>query len=341
MHPYEQRWKGEYKSIIDILKLFKINLNLIGNIEKDIEHTYDIANLLMDKVAERRLKIENLDIRDMESTMKFAMETSIILLHKKYGKIIYDIDEKLSILLQDATLKENLPVSYLDFPKTPIFTLFYRNKLSGINEGAAYSIVFTKDTDKLAKEGDRVLLIYCRNGNGMRIVLPENHTIKSCIDDAFEKMIEGVKSFENYSQKEALDYTKGLLALISNSLLYILGDKDVVKEVHPGANPKKKHIEFKDPIYGKQPLVYKVGGNYRKLIERYELDGQNPYDKIHHEASYTVKPHVRAAHYHLYWTGEGRKIPKVKFLMSILVNGHITNFTDMEEEKEPDLTMVK
>jgi hypothetical protein len=39
------------------------------------------------------------------------------------------------------------------------------------------------------------------------------------------------------------------------------------------------------------------------------------------ESGRTVRPHMRRAHSHLYWTGEGRKQPRVRFLLPISVRG--------------------
>jgi hypothetical protein len=35
----------------------------------------------------------------------------------------------------------------------------------------------------------------------------------------------------------------------------------------------------------------------------------------------TVRPHMRRAHPHLYWTGEGRTQPRVRFLLPVSVHG--------------------
>ena len=33
------------------------------------------------------------------------------------------------------------------------------------------------------------------------------------------------------------------------------------------------------------------------------------------------RPHMRRAHWHLYWSGEGRKVPRVKWISPIFVHG--------------------
>ena len=39
------------------------------------------------------------------------------------------------------------------------------------------------------------------------------------------------------------------------------------------------------------------------------------------ETTYSVRPHIRKAHWHLYWTGPGKSIPKTKWILPIFVKG--------------------
>jgi hypothetical protein len=52
-----------------------------------------------------------------------------------------------------------------------------------------------------------------------------------------------------------------------------------------------------------------------------------------------VRPHVRRAHPHLYWTGEGRKTPRVRWVWPVRVNAHlytmITTVQPLRRRKEP------
>ena len=41
--------------------------------------------------------------------------------------------------------------------------------------------------------------------------------------------------------------------------------------------------------------------------------------------SLTVNPHWRKAHPHLYWTGEGRKIPRIKFVKGVIVHKEVVS----------------
>jgi len=52
---------------------------------------------------------------------------------------------------------------------------------------------------------------------------------------------------------------------------------------------------------------------------------------------HTVRPHMRRAHSHLYWTGAGRKQPRVKFLLPISVRGGAL----VEEPEESQVTLMR
>ncbi len=67
-----------------------------------------------------------------------------------------------------------------------------------------------------------------------------------------------------------------LLGGLINVILYILNDEDVVKGVHPGAKPRKKHA--RDPRKARRyqdlqdPDVFQVGRSFAAVIEHWEED---------------------------------------------------------------------
>jgi hypothetical protein len=306
MHPFEKWWQESYISFMKKIKndSRKIYLDLTGNINKDRE----ILALAFKKFIGEKAKEFS-----VEELLTHYNTFLIIMLYKKYHKNIYDIDEKLEKLMLEATFNENIPSLYFTYPKVPFFAIALER-----NRNNPYFFTFY-EVDNI-----KYMNIARANVHLVTLVLKENETFKECL------IKNGVilnKEDPNYSRVTSL----------FNILLYILGDKDIIAEVHPGINPKKRFLNHSQPIYGKTPTVYKVGTKYRKLIERYELDGITDSYKSNGESERTVRPHVRSAHFHSYWTGPGRTILTVKLLMSCLVNGHLMNFTDLSE----DITDVK
>ncbi|MCB1053220.1 MAG: hypothetical protein KDC71_21650 [Acidobacteria bacterium] len=134
--------------------------------------------------------------------------------------------------------------------------------------------------------------------------------------NAAAKGVQGVAQLELAGQEQVL------LAGIVNTILYILNDEDVVREVHPGERTEKKS---QNPVKARKfadirdPTRIHVGREYASVIEHWEQDQGNAGGG--EESGRSVRPHVRAAHAHLYWTGKGREKPRVRFLAPIPVKG--------------------
>lgn len=106
---------------------------------------------------------------------------------------------------------------------------------------------------------------------------------------------------------------------ILTALLYLTGQEDVVEAV----NNDRPQKTSKNPIKAQrfsdlaEPKVFRVGGEFVSTLDRWEREEREAAEKT----GRTVRPHLRAAHSHLYWTGEGRKTARVRFIMPIQVKG--------------------
>ena len=91
---------------------------------------------------------------------------------------------------------------------------------------------------------------------------------------------------------------------------------------HPGELPAvKSKLERRDPERFRdlrEPTHYAVGKEFSRPIERWEI-GHRGDPGV--ETGRTMRPHMRNAHSHLYWTGPGRTQPRVRFLLPISVKG--------------------
>ena len=123
-----------------------------------------------------------------------------------------------------------------------------------------------------------------------------------------------------------------------NTLLYLAGEPDVVRLIHPGEKPTlKESIRRREPERYKdleEPAVQAVGRDFTRAIERWEIEHPRESDDL---KGYTVRPHMRRAHAHLYWTGEGRALPRVRFLLPISVKAGKL----VEEPEMPRVTQVR
>ena len=112
-----------------------------------------------------------------------------------------------------------------------------------------------------------------------------------------------------------------LVGLVLTLLLYLAGEPDIVKLAHPGEKPLKPKLARTNPERYRdlsEPKIRAIGGNFARAIERWEIEHRNDQGVA---TGRTVRPHMRRAHSHLYWTGAGRKQPRVRFLLPISVHG--------------------
>lgn len=120
-------------------------------------------------------------------------------------------------------------------------------------------------------------------------------------------------------------------------LLYLAGEPDIVRELHPGERPVKESLRRRDPERAKDlsaPSVRAVGKAFTQAIERWEIEHRGEPGVA---TGRTVRPHMRRAHSHLYWTGPGREQPRVRFLLPISVKGGKL----VEEPEHPRETTVR
>jgi hypothetical protein len=129
-----------------------------------------------------------------------------------------------------------------------------------------------------------------------------------------------------------------LSALALTILLYLAGEPDIVRIAHSGEKPLiKPAVKKRDPERYKdlrEPMIHAVGKSFTRAIERWEIE--HPRERGD-PAGRTVRPHTRRAHAHLYWTGEGRQTPRVRFLLPISVKGGKL----VEEPESPRMTAVR
>jgi hypothetical protein len=128
-----------------------------------------------------------------------------------------------------------------------------------------------------------------------------------------------------------------LAGLTLSLLLYLTGEPDLVRIVHSGEKPLKAKIARTDPERYRdlaEPSLQAAGKSFAHAIERWEIEHGGDDNVV---SGHTVRPHMRRAHSHLYWTGEGRKQPRVRFLLPISVRGG----TVVEEPEEAGVAAVR
>lgn len=115
------------------------------------------------------------------------------------------------------------------------------------------------------------------------------------------------------------------MPLVVNTFLYLQGDPDVVKTIHPGMRPPKKvkQAPNREKLARKldmaEPNVQRIGERFTAAVKLYEIERAKL--QADHTTKGTKCPHLRAPHPHIYRLGPDRLDVVVKFLGWIGVKG--------------------
>lgn len=128
---------------------------------------------------------------------------------------------------------------------------------------------------------------------------------------------------KQYHIDEFRDYMYENAQRIVNVLLYLAGEDDIVERV--GSYPSEPYKRHKRNLDGtsfeshirEYPSEADVGVRMQQALRRYKKERDEPASD---GSGSKKRPHVRRPHPHLYWTGPGREIPKIRYLGPIAVN---------------------
>jgi hypothetical protein len=127
---------------------------------------------------------------------------------------------------------------------------------------------------------------------------------------------------ETHEQKGTESEWSSAMRVCLPLLLYLASDVPEVRHRRePGRRPERRGPERDSGGPNWWEVGYRIGAVLGRAREpRPEVPAEAPA-----EAGRAPVPHVRRAHYHLYWTGSGRREPRVRWLHPILVgdrDGH-------------------
>lgn len=240
----------------------------------------------------------------------------------RQSKQAYVIDETLFASLSQARWPANCPREALVLPHNGMVLhvdLDETGKSDPLWIGACYDHCTNREST-----GALEIRFVAFEGNGLvRLVCAldlRGENLQEALDFAVAKVKRHAQE-ANFGN-EIMPHLTGII----NSILYILNDEDTVGIVHPGQRPRKA----KSPTNPKkarrffdlrEPDEHYVGRNFASTIERWEEEDAASNSGPSDSPKRAIRPHVRAAHAHLYWTGKGKKIPRIRFLPPIPVKG--------------------
>lgn len=121
-----------------------------------------------------------------------------------------------------------------------------------------------------------------------------------------------------------VDLLREMVRGIVNVLLFAAGndDRERIKPQWPTPANKVVRRHADDPTWKRdiqEGETYSLGTKFGSALRGYkEIDDDSWRTSEGHRGK---RPHVRSAHAHLYWTGAGRIIPKIRYLPPIAIKG--------------------
>jgi len=154
-------------------------------------------------------------------------------------------------------------------------------------------------------------------GFGVRNIILVTHNLSVCIPaengKTFREVIEEYKATPGFFDPDYWETVIQFLGIVLNVALFLTGG-DLTETVIPGKTGKRARNlagwERTDAICGA------VGGRFCSALRKWQNNQATEPASPHG----SPRPHLRAGHWHLYWTGKERSVPKVQFLHPCLVN---------------------
>jgi hypothetical protein len=336
LHPVEAAWRRFRKS--ERMELLKTALELQRRRYRDAIGLKALPSevVLSGSVAWHLIAVDEARARDNEAgewiSANGAMLGNTLHVWAAYreSKTIYEVEPALAECLSRSPWPRQTPTAALRLrSRCPVLSIPRGNTM--INLAATYSPLIG------AEESSALELRISRLENDLWVAESILHLTRENLGECVEAAaaIAGVHGTFEKTARLWGDTTAGLALTLQ---LYLGGDPDVVRIVHAGERPAVKgRLERADPERFRDlrdPNTYAVGRTFARAIERWEIEHLEDAGMV---TGKTVRPHMRRAHSHLYWTGKGREIPRVRFLLPVSVRGGKL----VEEPEHPTETKVR
>jgi hypothetical protein len=270
------------------------------------------------------------------------------ILNWRATKGIYRFDSELLESLWKVKLDKEIPVDLI-FNRLPEYCCYI--DLEHFEKSGPIAGFFVyREFDVNRKEGEqreiRICLVYKESKSGSKsgsdngnqeanihmTNTPFHAYDKTTIGDMLGKTWAQAKQYANGTENlqiiddlfDSMGEVSGVYEPMFSLILYLCSTEPDVVMV---GKPQKKRLNTKNPKKQKKnrmkPQEYRVGATIGQAIRRGRKAGTEGVSdgvsggKVEKR---TKSPHIRKAHFHLYWTGKGRTIPKLKFIAPVAVN---------------------
>ncbi len=252
------------------------------------------------------------------------------------AKTIWRIEPRLVEALADCPWPDETPMTAIRLPsRCPV--LEWHSPDGPIVVSACYDLLTRQEsTGRLEL---RLQWLHENKWLPLAILYNDAPMVSVALEQAQTAGIDRAQTIVGISMDAGAAFRSDLARLAVILLLYLSGEPDVVRTVHPGAKPHRDaRMRRKDPERWadiREPIVWDVGVAYRTALERWEIEQTQ--EVAVGSSGRSVRPHLRRAHSHLYWTGPGRTEPRVRFLLPIPVKGKLAE----EEAGSPTIQLIR
>jgi hypothetical protein len=198
----------------------------------------------------------------------------------------------------------NIDGGVIHFPHKTIF-IFSQDE-----SGKAWEF-FIGESHGMDATGEYTDLLFSDWDVSTVLTLFPGHTVGDCI----KLCLSTIQSKVGFSEDFARKVDKAMEFIVKLSL-FLTATNDYEDITIPAIAGGKRNRN--KPSFLKTPAIDRiVGGKFIGALRLWKHKTDSCDSSL---TGRTVRPHVRAGHFHLYWTGKGRTIPKVQFLHPCLVN---------------------
>lgn len=276
---------------------------------------------------------------DFVAAIRFAAELQAWVAYRRHRQL-YVVDERLAEALSTASWPEDLDVASLFLP-VPGAAISVR--LPGGTAQAHFIGFYDLETEAGGGAARRQIRFAQLRSDGELIPCGSVILVGGRLEDALRTETAAIRHYvaarSLHVQPDALTprlkqgmttldgvmLERGqLLRQLLNVLLYINGNDDVVARVHSGKKPVtrgRRPRSVKREQERQEATVFDVGRAFASTIQHWEEEerARNVGGTV--DGDRQVRPHVRRAHLHLYWTGPGRETARFKLVKPTLIHG--------------------
>lgn len=339
----------EYAGILYFAGLCK---DLCKILEYDYLNRDDDIQVFLDEKMEFYSKyLSNKGINKSSDALKDYMEHAWVAASWFKYKKIYRFDTSFVDYLQDtdvgpvyAELLKRLPYNsfYISFPKRDMINpwpvvpddinelegMFVRIKI--VDDLIRVGMVFQKTGKNITDYKDKCAACHITT-------IKDGSTLKGSLDWTLLPE-ERQKAMEAVGIKEAYAYWYPLYCIAINACQYLCASNAEIQDV----KVKKKNRPTVMTMNGPKPVNVQVSDVGFKIGRRFEemygvkddSETDISVDTISgvHRRGYKMRPHVRRAHWHHYWTGKGRTDLEVRWVEPVFVMSDLG--------KEPEIAVI-